>query len=66
MASGELHLKDIMYTLGIVDVFTDRADLTGITGQPQHRLSGVSKGGTWLVVGKDQMNKCQVPGPTVA
>ncbi|KAJ6661844.1 hypothetical protein lerEdw1_013015 [Lerista edwardsae] len=40
MASGELHLKDIMYTLGIVDVFTDRADLSGITGQPQHRLSG--------------------------
>uniref|UniRef100_A0A8D2KSG8 Thyroxine-binding globulin n=1 Tax=Varanus komodoensis TaxID=61221 RepID=A0A8D2KSG8_VARKO len=33
-------LKDIMYTMGVIDVFTDRADLSGITGQPQHRLSG--------------------------
>ncbi|XP_061469243.1 alpha-1-antitrypsin-like [Rhineura floridana] len=40
LASGELNLKDIMYTMGVIDVFTDRADLTGITGQPQHRLSG--------------------------
>ncbi|XP_063003715.1 alpha-1-antiproteinase S-like [Elgaria multicarinata webbii] len=40
MASGELKLKDFMYRIGIVDVFTDRADLSGITGQPQHRLSG--------------------------
>nr|XP_028562873.1 LOW QUALITY PROTEIN: serpin A12-like [Podarcis muralis] len=40
LASGELNLKDIMYTMGVVDVFTDRADLSGITGQPQHRLSG--------------------------
>ncbi|KAH0620390.1 hypothetical protein JD844_020798 [Phrynosoma platyrhinos] len=39
MAIGELNLKDIMYTMGVVDVFTDRADLSGITGQPQHRLS---------------------------
>ncbi|XP_042316553.1 alpha-1-antitrypsin-like [Sceloporus undulatus] len=38
-ATGELNLKDIMYTMGVVDVFTDRADLSGITGQPQHRLS---------------------------
>ncbi|KAF7251976.1 Alpha-1-antitrypsin [Varanus komodoensis] len=40
VASGELELKDIMYTMGVIDVFTDRADLSGITGQPQHRLSG--------------------------
>ncbi|KAJ7345141.1 hypothetical protein JRQ81_001091 [Phrynocephalus forsythii] len=40
LASGELNLKDIMYTMGVVDVFTDKADLSGITGQPQHRLSG--------------------------
>ncbi|XP_034962582.1 serpin A12 [Zootoca vivipara] len=40
LASGELNLKDIMYTMGVVDVFTDRADLSGITGQPQYRLSG--------------------------
>uniref|UniRef100_A0A8D0CCR0 Thyroxine-binding globulin n=1 Tax=Salvator merianae TaxID=96440 RepID=A0A8D0CCR0_SALMN len=39
LVSGELNLKDIMYTMGIVDVFTDRADLSGITGQPRHRLS---------------------------
>ncbi|XP_016846249.1 alpha-1-antitrypsin [Anolis carolinensis] len=39
MAIGELHLKDIMYTMGVVDVFTDKADLSGITGQPRHRLS---------------------------
>ncbi|XP_053143106.1 alpha-1-antitrypsin-like [Hemicordylus capensis] len=37
--SGKLNLKGIMYPLGIVDVFTDKADLSGITGKPQHRLS---------------------------
>lgn len=25
-----------------MDVFTDKADLSGITGQPQHRISQVS------------------------
>ncbi|KAL8168999.1 UNVERIFIED_CONTAM: hypothetical protein K2H54_031110 [Gekko kuhli] len=34
---GELNLKDIMYSMGIVDVFTEKADLSGITGQPQHK-----------------------------
>uniref|UniRef100_A0A8D0C664 Thyroxine-binding globulin n=1 Tax=Salvator merianae TaxID=96440 RepID=A0A8D0C664_SALMN len=38
LVSGELNLKDIMYTMGIVDVFTDRADLSGITGQPRSFL----------------------------
>uniref|UniRef100_A0ACB8G5R7 Uncharacterized protein n=1 Tax=Sphaerodactylus townsendi TaxID=933632 RepID=A0ACB8G5R7_9SAUR len=37
---GELNLKDIMYSIGIVDVFTEKADLSGITGQPQHRVNG--------------------------
>nr|XP_056707742.1 alpha-1-antitrypsin-like [Euleptes europaea] len=37
---GELNLKDIMYSMGIVDAFTEKADLSGITGQPQHRLNG--------------------------
>ncbi|XP_060117879.1 serpin A12-like [Heteronotia binoei] len=37
---GELNLKDIMYSMGIVDLFTANADLSGITGQPQHRVNG--------------------------
>ncbi|XP_063149812.1 serpin A12-like [Candoia aspera] len=39
LVSGEMKLKDIMYSMGVTDVFTDKADLSGITGQPQHRLS---------------------------
>ncbi|XP_054828146.1 serpin A12-like isoform X2 [Eublepharis macularius] len=39
-AKGEVNLKDIVYSMGMVDVFTEKADLSGITGQPQHRLSG--------------------------
>lgn len=35
-------LKDMLYKMGIVDLFTDKADLSGITGQPQHRISQVS------------------------
>ncbi|XP_077175131.1 alpha-1-antitrypsin-like [Paroedura picta] len=37
--NGELNLKDIVYSMGIVDVFTEKADLSGITGQPQHRVN---------------------------
>ncbi|XP_070787635.1 alpha-1-antitrypsin-like [Pituophis catenifer annectens] len=37
--SGEIKLKNIMYSLGVTDIFTDKADLSGVTGQPQHRLS---------------------------
>ncbi|NWX15165.1 A1AF antiproteinase, partial [Aegotheles bennettii] len=33
------NLKNILYKMGIRDVFTDKADLSGITGQPQHRIS---------------------------
>ncbi|XP_005149712.1 alpha-1-antitrypsin-like [Melopsittacus undulatus] len=36
---GTYNLKDILYKMGIMDVFTDKADLSGITGQPQHRIS---------------------------
>ncbi|NWU88637.1 A1AF antiproteinase, partial [Upupa epops] len=36
---GTYDLKDILYKMGIMDVFTDKADLSGITGQPQHRIS---------------------------
>ncbi|NWS37791.1 A1AF antiproteinase, partial [Probosciger aterrimus] len=36
---GTYNLKDILYKMGIMDVFTDKADLSGITGQPQHRVS---------------------------
>ncbi|KAM9290106.1 alpha-1-antichymotrypsin-like [Cariama cristata] len=36
---GTYNLKDTLYKMGIMDVFTDKADLSGITGQPQHRLS---------------------------
>ncbi|NXY43497.1 A1AF antiproteinase, partial [Ceuthmochares aereus] len=36
---GTYDLKDILYKMGIMDVFTDKADLSGITGQPQHRVS---------------------------
>lgn len=44
VVNGQLDLKEIMYPMGIVDVFTDKADLSGITGQPQHMLSSVSSG----------------------
>ncbi|NXP72564.1 A1AF antiproteinase, partial [Ramphastos sulfuratus] len=36
---GTYNLKDILYKMGIMDLFTDKADLSGITGQPQHRVS---------------------------
>ncbi|NXC41693.1 A1AF antiproteinase, partial [Penelope pileata] len=36
---GRYNLKDILYKMGIMDAFTDKADLSGITGQPQHRVS---------------------------
>ncbi|NXQ33384.1 A1AF antiproteinase, partial [Alaudala cheleensis] len=36
---GTYDLKDILYKMGIRDLFTDKADLSGITGQPQHRIS---------------------------
>ncbi|NXN94743.1 A1AF antiproteinase, partial [Rhinopomastus cyanomelas] len=36
---GTYDLKDTLYKMGIMDVFTDKADLSGITGQPQHRIS---------------------------
>lgn len=39
---GTYDLKDMLYKMGIVDLFTDKADLSGITGQPQHRVSQVS------------------------
>ncbi|XP_062433678.1 uncharacterized protein LOC134141463 [Rhea pennata] len=37
--SGTYDLKNVLYKMGIMDVFTDKADLSGITGQPQHRIS---------------------------
>ncbi|XP_064316219.1 serpin A3-1 [Phalacrocorax carbo] len=36
---GTYDLKNMLYKMGIMDVFTDKADLSGITGQPQHRIS---------------------------
>ncbi|XP_031409643.1 serpin A3-4-like [Meleagris gallopavo] len=36
---GRYNLKNILYKMGIMDLFTDKADLSGITGQPQHRIS---------------------------
>ncbi|NXA80262.1 A1AT antiproteinase, partial [Thryothorus ludovicianus] len=36
---GTYNLKDILYKMGIMALFTDKADLSGITGKPQHRLS---------------------------
>ncbi|KAK2538156.1 serpin A3-4 isoform X1 [Columba livia] len=36
---GTYDLKNILYKMGIKDLFTDKADLSGITGQPQHRVS---------------------------
>ncbi|NXK50477.1 A1AF antiproteinase, partial [Chauna torquata] len=36
---GRYNLKNMLYRMGIMDVFTDKADLSGITGQPQHRIS---------------------------
>ncbi|NXD24890.1 A1AT antiproteinase, partial [Spelaeornis formosus] len=36
---GTYNLKDILYKMGIMDLFTDKADLSGITGKPQHRIS---------------------------
>ncbi|NWR67661.1 A1AF antiproteinase, partial [Bucorvus abyssinicus] len=36
---GTYDLKDMLYKMGIMDLFTDKADLSGITGQPQHRIS---------------------------
>ncbi|NXL93838.1 A1AF antiproteinase, partial [Alectura lathami] len=39
---GRYDLKNMLYKMGIMDVFTDKADLSGITGQPQHRISQAS------------------------
>ncbi|NWU67448.1 A1AF antiproteinase, partial [Pterocles burchelli] len=36
---GTYNLKNVLYKMGIKDLFTDKADLSGITGQPQHRVS---------------------------
>lgn len=52
---GTYNLKDVLYKMGIMDLFTDKADLSGITGQPQHRISQVSHTafcfvGPWLLI----------------
>ncbi|XP_044872681.1 alpha-1-antitrypsin-like [Mauremys mutica] len=36
---GRFDLKQILYRLGIRNVFTNEADLSGITGQPRHKIS---------------------------
>ncbi|XP_071413700.1 serpin A3-4-like isoform X1 [Pithys albifrons albifrons] len=36
---GTYDLKETLYKMGIMDLFTDKADLSGITGKPQHRIS---------------------------
>ncbi|XP_068108499.1 alpha-1-antiproteinase-like [Hyperolius riggenbachi] len=37
--SGSLELKDVLAKLGIVDLFSDSADLTGVTGAPNLKVS---------------------------
>uniref|UniRef100_A0A452J5Q8 Thyroxine-binding globulin n=1 Tax=Gopherus agassizii TaxID=38772 RepID=A0A452J5Q8_9SAUR len=37
--NGRFDLKQILYSLGIRKVFTNEADLSGITGQPGHEIS---------------------------
>ncbi|XP_034625507.1 alpha-1-antitrypsin-like isoform X1 [Trachemys scripta elegans] len=36
---GKFDLKQILYRMGIRNVFTNEADLSGITGRPRHRIS---------------------------
>ncbi|XP_006133783.3 alpha-1-antiproteinase-like isoform X2 [Pelodiscus sinensis] len=35
----KMDLKQILYRMGIKNVFTNEADLSGITGQPKHKIS---------------------------
>uniref|UniRef100_A0A8C3SIJ7 Thyroxine-binding globulin n=1 Tax=Chelydra serpentina TaxID=8475 RepID=A0A8C3SIJ7_CHESE len=36
---GKFDLKQILYKMGIRNLFTNEADLSGITGQPRHKIS---------------------------
>lgn len=40
--SGTYNLKKILMNLGVTDVFSSRADLSGITGNPDVKVSKVS------------------------
>ncbi|XP_019374161.1 PREDICTED: alpha-1-antiproteinase-like [Gavialis gangeticus] len=37
--SEKYELKGLLNRMGIIDLFTDKADLSGITGTPKHRVS---------------------------
>lgn len=44
--SGSYEITNTLSKMGIVDVFTDQADLSGITGAPELKVSKVSP---WLL-----------------
>lgn len=44
--SGSYEITNVLSKMGIVDVFTDQADLSGITGAPELKVSKVSP---WLL-----------------
>jgi len=49
--SGTYDLKKLFMNLGVTDVFSDRADLSGITGKPDVKVSKVSLSGETMVHG---------------
>lgn len=49
--SGTYDLKKMFMNLGVTDVFSDQADLSGITGKPHVKVSKVSLSGKTMVCG---------------
>lgn len=49
--SGAYDLKKIFMNIGVTDVFSDRADLSGITGKPDVKVSKVSLSAEAMVCG---------------
>lgn len=58
--SGTYDLKRIFMNMGVTDVFSDRADLSGITGNPDMKVSKVSLSAETTIYG---FLKSQLPYP---